>query len=285
MNSTSEREPSSGENSTSSVYSRACATAARACPLTSSRVVCSLCSMCMSLVAMNVWMRGRSESRTAFHAASMSCLLVRASPQMTGPSTSRAIACDRLEVAGRGDREAGLDHVDAEPRQLVGDLELFLACSARSPATARRRAASCRRSGRGSGSLRRASGVAVGAEVLMSFVLLLCSRLPFLSAGYAATRPPRAIPPEGGAGEGREARTATTSATEGSTAPRGDPRRRAQGVSTTLPTFRRSMIIVCASPASSKVKAPATTGLTVPSSSISAAARSTAAACRGPSTA
>ena len=60
MYSTSEREPSSGENSTSSVYSRACATAARTCPLTSSRVVCSLRSMWMSLVAMNVWMRGRS---------------------------------------------------------------------------------------------------------------------------------------------------------------------------------------------------------------------------------
>src|SRR5215212_2118274 len=48
--------------------------------------------MWMSLVAMKVWMRGRSESRTAFHAASMSCLPVRAKPQMTGPSTSRAIA-------------------------------------------------------------------------------------------------------------------------------------------------------------------------------------------------
>ena len=55
MNSMSEREPSSGENSTSSVSSRACATAARAWPLTSSRVVCSLRSMCRSLVAMKVW--------------------------------------------------------------------------------------------------------------------------------------------------------------------------------------------------------------------------------------
>ena len=32
---------------------------------------------------------------------------------------------DRLEVAGRGDREAGLDHVDAQPRQLLGDLDLL----------------------------------------------------------------------------------------------------------------------------------------------------------------
>ena len=92
MNSTSDREPSSGENSTSSLYCAACATAARAWPFTSSRVVCSLCSMWMSLVAMKVWMRGRSESLIAFQAASMSCLPVRASPQMTGPCTSRAIA-------------------------------------------------------------------------------------------------------------------------------------------------------------------------------------------------
>jgi hypothetical protein len=41
--------------------------------------------------------------------------------------------------------------------------------------------------------------------------------LPFLSAWYAATRPPRVIPPEGGAGEAREASSATTSAREGST--------------------------------------------------------------------
>ena len=33
---------------------------------------------------------------------------------------------DRLEVAGRGDRKAGLDHVDAQPRELIGDLDLLL---------------------------------------------------------------------------------------------------------------------------------------------------------------
>ncbi len=32
---------------------------------------------------------------------------------------------DRLEVAGRGDREAGLDHVDPQARQLLGDLDLL----------------------------------------------------------------------------------------------------------------------------------------------------------------
>ena len=48
--------------------------------------------MWMSLVEMKVWIRGRSESLTAFHAASMSWTPVRARPQMTGPWTSRAIA-------------------------------------------------------------------------------------------------------------------------------------------------------------------------------------------------
>src|SRR5205823_3205528 len=32
----------------------------------------------------------------------------------------------RLEVAGRGNREPGLDHVHPKPSQLLGDLELFL---------------------------------------------------------------------------------------------------------------------------------------------------------------
>ena len=32
---------------------------------------------------------------------------------------------NRLEVAGRGSREAGLDHVDLEPNELAGDLELL----------------------------------------------------------------------------------------------------------------------------------------------------------------
>ena len=79
----------------------------------------------MSDVEMKVWMRGRSASRTAFHAASMSATCVRARPQMTGPSTCAGDRLDRLEVAGRGDREAGLDDVDAEPGELLGDLELL----------------------------------------------------------------------------------------------------------------------------------------------------------------
>ena len=82
--------------------------------------------MWMSEVEMNVWIRGRSASLIAPQAASMSALWVRARPQITGPSTVAGDRLDRLEVAGRGDREAGLDHVDAEARELLGDLDLLL---------------------------------------------------------------------------------------------------------------------------------------------------------------
>ena len=126
MNSTSERLPSSGENSTSSQYSFACATAARAWPITSSRVVCSLRSMWMSDVAMKVWMRGRSECLTAFQAASMSCADVRARPQITGPSTAFAIAVTASKSPGEVIGKPGLDDVDAQARELVRDLQLLL---------------------------------------------------------------------------------------------------------------------------------------------------------------
>ena len=56
--------------------------------------------MWMSEVEMNVWMRGRSESLIAFHAASMSALCVRESPQMTGPWTWRAIASTASKSPG-----------------------------------------------------------------------------------------------------------------------------------------------------------------------------------------
>ena len=46
----------------------------------------------MSDVEMNVCMRGRAASFTAFHAASMSATWVRARPAMTGPSTVREIS-------------------------------------------------------------------------------------------------------------------------------------------------------------------------------------------------
>src|SRR3954452_11898379 len=54
----------------------------------------------------------------------MSAAWARASPAMTGPCTSGDRA-DGREVARRGDGEAGLDDVDAEPRELVRDLQLL----------------------------------------------------------------------------------------------------------------------------------------------------------------
>ena len=54
-----------------------------------------------------------------------------------------------LEVAVRGDREAGLDDVDAHGVEQFGDLELLLQASSSRRGIARRRAAWCRKSGRG----------------------------------------------------------------------------------------------------------------------------------------
>ena len=62
--------------------------------------------MWMSLVEMNVWMRGRSESLTAFQAASTSWAFARARPQITGPVHLARDRLHGLEVARRGDREA-----------------------------------------------------------------------------------------------------------------------------------------------------------------------------------
>ena len=56
--------------------------------------------MWMSEVEMNVWIRGRSESLIAPQAASMSALWVRASPQITGPSTEPEIACTASKSPG-----------------------------------------------------------------------------------------------------------------------------------------------------------------------------------------
>ena len=74
--------------------------------------------------------------------------------RQAGDHGSMDLAGDRLhglEVAGRGDREARLDDVDAQARELVGDLELLGRVERDARATARRRAAWCRRSVLGRG--------------------------------------------------------------------------------------------------------------------------------------
>ena len=95
---------------------------------------------------------------------------------------------DRLEVAGRGDREAGLDHVDAQAGELLGDLDLL------------------RRVQRDSGRLLAVAqcgvedvdAVCVGCWCHWVLLLLYFSRM---TLSLAAIAPPSAIPPEGG-GEG-----------------------------------------------------------------------------------
>ncbi len=78
----------------------ACATAARAWPLTSSRVVCSWCT---------IWMSDRRDERVDARALGVPdrlprrvdvLLAVLASPQITGPWTSRAIACTDSKSPG-----------------------------------------------------------------------------------------------------------------------------------------------------------------------------------------
>ena len=105
------------------------------------------------------------------------------------PGDDRAVdlARDRLhglEVARRRDREAGLDHVDAQARELVGDLEL-LGVFSEMPGD-------CSPSRRVVSKMMTRSG---------SMALLL-SRFPPLSTDLlAGGRPP--VPPPGGEGEAR----------------------------------------------------------------------------------
>ena len=58
-------------------------------------------------------------------ARSMSAGLQRARPQMIGPCDLARDRLHRLEIARRGDGEAGLDHVDAEVLEGVSHLELL----------------------------------------------------------------------------------------------------------------------------------------------------------------
>ncbi len=76
-------------------------------------------------VAMKTWMRGRSACRTASHARSTSLNAVRESAGDGRAAHRLGDGLDRLEVALAGDREPGLDHVDPEARELLGDLELL----------------------------------------------------------------------------------------------------------------------------------------------------------------
>src|SRR3954467_15221345 len=99
------RVASMGENSTSWQSGAAWATAARAWPLTSSRVVWSWCSMWMSDVEMKVWIRGRAASRPAVPAAARAAGVAHGVPGGVdvGYVRARQAGDDRaLDLAGDG---------------------------------------------------------------------------------------------------------------------------------------------------------------------------------------
>ena len=126
MNSTSEREPSSGENSTSSVY---CSR------VRDGRAGLALHVLARGLeLALDVDVAGGDEGVDARALGVLDRVPGGVDVLLAGAGEAADhgaldLARDRLhglEVAGRGDREAGLDHVHAEPRELVRDLELLL---------------------------------------------------------------------------------------------------------------------------------------------------------------
>ena len=140
---------------------------------------------------MKVWIRGRCESLIAFQAASMSALWVRERPQIDRALDLARDRLDGLEVAGRGDREAGLDHVDAEARELLGDLDLLL----RVQRDARRLLAVAQRR------VEDVDAVLLGPPVLHSCFPPSLETSDDLFFGLRLSRRPALTPPEGG-GEG-----------------------------------------------------------------------------------
>ena len=82
--------------------------------------------MWMSEVEMKVWMRG---PRGVLDRVPGGVDVGLVGAREAADHRALDLAGDRLhrlEVAGRGDREAGLDHVHAEPGELLGDLHLLL---------------------------------------------------------------------------------------------------------------------------------------------------------------
>src|SRR3954447_15315689 len=186
VNSTSARVASIGLNSTSSTSERAWATAARAWPSTSSRVDCSWWVMWMSLVEMNVWTRGRSLSRTASAARSMSAACARARPAITGPCTPRAIARAAWKSPGEAiGKPASITSTPSRASWCAISSFSFLFSEMPGDCSPSRSVVS-----------------KIRTWSVPSFMRSLS--VPYLRSPrdrFAAQRPPRAIPPEGGEGE------------------------------------------------------------------------------------
>ena len=189
----SEREPSSGENSTSSrVFARLRDRRARLAASTCSRVICSLCSMWMSLVAMKVWIRGRSD---VAHRLPAPRRCPACGPRQAADHRAFHLPRDRLhrlEVARRGDREARLDDVHPQPRQLLCDLQLLVPVQR----DARRLLAVAQRRIEDHAHDAASSRTGTACRSLMSFCSFLVSRSNFLRLclrlrGRHALFPPR----------------------------------------------------------------------------------------------
>ena len=94
-----------------------------------SRVICSLAARCRSEVERKVWMRPRAAGSMERAAASMSSRLQRAREAMMGARSADFAGdeADGFGVALGGDGEAGLEDVDAEGGDLVGEAQFFAA--------------------------------------------------------------------------------------------------------------------------------------------------------------
>src|SRR3954468_14182020 len=144
--------------------------------------------MWMSLVEMKVWIRGRSESLMAFQAASMSWKPVRASPVITGPCTSREMACTASKSPGEAiGKPASM--MSTPRRASWWAISSFSAVFSEMPGD-------CSPSRSVVSKISTRSG-----SMSMSFAPLGLRPAASLGLGLRLSRPPRAIPPEGGGGE------------------------------------------------------------------------------------
>jgi hypothetical protein len=84
-----------------------------------------MCSRWIFEPEVNTWMRPAAAGSIACPARSMSALEVRASAHTIGPCTSRAMRWTASKSPCAGDREAGLDDVDVQARELARDLDLL----------------------------------------------------------------------------------------------------------------------------------------------------------------
>ena len=181
----------------------------------------------MSLVAMKVWMRGRTAPSSARPARSTSGVPVRARPATRRLAQLARHRAHGLEVALARDREARLDHVDAEPLELARERELLVQVHA----AARRLLAVAQR----------------GVEDAEQLSSLMASPLAGLASRGSPARSPRALRPSASARStrrgprprrGARSRTASRSAPARSARSRRPrrpaPRRRGRGRSLKL---------------------------------------------------